>query len=784
MKRLVAALIGLAAATEAPEAFAYCPSYTLSSAHNTYNCGIEAVPGENPTVTVWQGIFDTVAKGPNVWGNQGPAVANIGQGCGKPEPLQSVPAQFACELLKAIAMAESGWTQFCVPDRPADQVGGPSRTIISFDCGYGVGQVTSGMHKGESPAFDRQRVAAEPLYNMATGASILASKWRATKCVGDNQPTIVEHWYTAVWAYNGLAYVNNPNNPNYSSTRGVYNPVVGGAAPYQEKVFGRVEYPSGSPPRWQSVPLAYPDPADVGGASSPPELPEPHCASPTDCANRRAVNKSSCSGGGSGGSGGSGGTDGGTGGGDSGGSGGSAGDPSGAAGAWAGGMAGSSGGFGLPDAGVSGWGGGSDAGGGKQSQRTRVSDVDGGCACRAASNDSGSWMLPLLLALALGCRGRSRSKRRAGRSRTGWLAIAALSLSGCGSDDRASATPGSGGSVSAGGSGGSGAGGAGGGSGVGGGTAGGSGGGGVWRPFADTSPWNTPIESTASVDPDSQAMVDDLAISSQWPFLGINIKTYSIPLFWTNDSVPTVQVDSAVGGEGFPGTNGMNGTAMVPVPPGAAPDSESDHHMLLVHENRSIAWDFWDASFDGAKWSCGLCATSDLAGSGARPIAEGNPTWWTSHGSRACGFPLIAGLIRVEEMEAGEIRHALVLAYPHIRAGLYTPPASTAQATVGTEAIKSRGIPCGGRIQLDPSLNLETLGLTPSGKIIAKALQVYGAYIGDYSGAVNLYADGSPAAQSKWDAGLLDGYEVKDRIPLTAFRVLRLGTLYDNGNGG
>jgi hypothetical protein len=141
-------------------------------------------------------------------------------------------------------------------------------------------------------------------------------------------------------------------------------------------------------------------------------------------------------------------------------------------------------------------------------------------------------------------------------------------------------------------------------------------------------------------------------------------------------------------------------------------------------------------------------------------------------------------LIRVEEMKAGKIEHALILAYPHIRAGLYTPPASTAQATVGTDAIKSRGIPCGGRVQLDPSLDLETMGLTASGKIVARALQEYGAYIGDYSGAVNVYADGSTTAQSEWDNGLLDTYEVKDQIPLKSLRVIELGTLYDDGNGG
>lgn len=269
--RLAALASGLAASLLwSGAAAAYCPCYTLSSSANTHNCGVEAVNGTNPSIAQWQSIFDTVAKGPTVWGNQGPAVADIGQGCGKPEALHDVPARFPCEILKAIAMAESGWTQFCVPQSPADQVGGPSRTIISFDCGYGVGQVTSGMHKGENPAFDRQRVAAEPLYNMATGASILAGKWRATNCVGDNQPSIIEDWYTAVWAYNGLAYSNNPSNPTYSSSRGVWNPAVGGAAPYQEKVFGRVEYPSGNPAYWPSVKLAYPNPANVGGSGSPP----------------------------------------------------------------------------------------------------------------------------------------------------------------------------------------------------------------------------------------------------------------------------------------------------------------------------------------------------------------------------------------------------------------------------------------------------------------------------------------------------------------------------------
>ena len=271
----------------------FCPCYTLSSTNNNADCGIEAVNGTNPSLTQWQGIFNLVAQGPAGWGTSGPSVPNIGQGCGKPMASVQVAAKFPCELLKAITFQESGWRQFCVPTTPSDQVGGPSRTIISFDCGYGIGQVTSGMHIGENPGFDRMRVASDATYNLATGTRILADKWRATRCVGDNQPSIIEHWYSATWAYNGLAYVNNPNNPNYSTTRGVYRPTVGGAAPYQEKVFGWMENPP-TANHWTALRFAYPRLADIGTGSSPNTLPDPSCGTPTSCATTRPTHVSSC----------------------------------------------------------------------------------------------------------------------------------------------------------------------------------------------------------------------------------------------------------------------------------------------------------------------------------------------------------------------------------------------------------------------------------------------------------------------------------------------------------
>ena len=286
VKRILAAAI-LFTLTPA-EAWAYCPCYTLSSSENNYDCGFEAQPGDNPSVEEFNSYFELVADGPTAWGDDGPTASDLATGCGGP----SVPATFPCVLLKGIAAQESGWTQFCIPDEPADQVGQPSQTIISFDCGYGIGQVTSGMHAGEMPGFDQNRVAGEALYNMATGARIFASKWNAASCVGTQDPTIVEHWYLAVWGYNGFAYSNNPNNPSFDSARGVWDPAVGGAVPYQERVFGWVEHPLDD--RWIPTPLAYPDPAEIGESTSPGDLTEPRCASPTDCTNTRDVTPASC----------------------------------------------------------------------------------------------------------------------------------------------------------------------------------------------------------------------------------------------------------------------------------------------------------------------------------------------------------------------------------------------------------------------------------------------------------------------------------------------------------
>jgi hypothetical protein len=305
----------------------------------------------------------------------------------------------------------------------------------------------------------------------------------------------------------------------------------------------------------------------------------------------------------------------------------------------------------------------------------------------------------------------------------------------------------------------------------------------TWRPFNDQSPWNTLIGDNPALAPDSTTLIADLKNSSQYgQNLDINIAQFSIPLFYAQPGAATTDVVCDLGGLGFTGKDGANAHAQVPIPAGAAPDPESDHHLLIVDRAKNIEWGMWNTVNDKGRWTCGLGATMDLTGDGLRPFKPNNPTWYTSHGPRACGFALIAGLIRTEEIDAGKIEHALVIAYPHIRAGFYMSPASTAQTRIGDDSIKTRGIPCGGHIQLDPKLDLDSLKLTRAGRIVAEALQRYGAFVGDYSGAISLYAENSPAAQAHWK-GLLDTYEFSNKLDLSKFRALAFGKLTDDGNG-
>jgi hypothetical protein len=164
-------------------------------------------------------------------------------------------------LLKAIGWVESGWRQFDRSGRP----------LVAPDFGYGIMQVTSGMAgafgdvRGDLSPTTQSKIATAYAYNIAYGAKILVDKWNATPRIGNGDPTVLENWYYALWAYNGWGWVNNPNNPRFTRIgTPAQNPDT---FPYQERVLYFVQHPptdSAGRPLWRPQAVTLPAPATIG----------------------------------------------------------------------------------------------------------------------------------------------------------------------------------------------------------------------------------------------------------------------------------------------------------------------------------------------------------------------------------------------------------------------------------------------------------------------------------------------------------------------------------------
>jgi hypothetical protein len=185
-------------------------------------------------------------------------------------------------LLKAISWVESVATQGSA-SLPFGAIG-PG--LVSFDCGYGIAQVTSGMTtpigEGGQPSNEQALVATHFAHNIGRGAAILIDKWNsapeARPIVGidtDSDPKIVENWYYAVWSYNGFTgpganRSNHPADPIYGSwPRTPYScgPSNDGFShnrslhPYQEIVYGCMARPPmvQGKPLWNALDATLPD---------------------------------------------------------------------------------------------------------------------------------------------------------------------------------------------------------------------------------------------------------------------------------------------------------------------------------------------------------------------------------------------------------------------------------------------------------------------------------------------------------------------------------------------
>lgn len=203
---------------------------------------------------------------------------------------RTVASMVPCMLPQAMGWIESGWKQATSATAMGSK--GPVLTSKS-GCGYGMMQITSGMmYSGQIDRAAQLAIAGDYQYNIAYGLKTLVDKWNFTPAIGANDPTVLEDWYYAVWAYNQWNWRNNPNNPDFPTARPVYNgtqPVTN--YPYQELVMGLVANPpkSSGVVLWPATAVTMPDKGAIG--TNPDVIPDPKPTHKVSCSSQTAFQR-------------------------------------------------------------------------------------------------------------------------------------------------------------------------------------------------------------------------------------------------------------------------------------------------------------------------------------------------------------------------------------------------------------------------------------------------------------------------------------------------------------
>jgi hypothetical protein len=237
-----------------------------------------------------------------------------------------------------------------------------------------------------------------------------------------------------------------------------------------------------------------------------------------------------------------------------------------------------------------------------------------------------------------------------------------------------------------------------------------------------------------------------------------------IPWTTVGQAQPRVDVDFQYGDESDAGPYPIPSDA--PVEGGA--DADGDRHVLVVDRDACLLYEMFDAhpNQDGS-WSGGSGAVFDLRSNALRPDG------WTS--ADAAGFAILPGLVRREEVEAGEIAHALRFTSAHIRHAYVWP--ARHRATCGGHGATDLAVPpMGQRFRLQASFDVS--GFSHDTQVILTALKRYGMLLADCGSS--WYLSGAP--DPGWDDDTLVS-ELR-RVPGSAFEAVDSSPLLVDPDSG
>ena len=239
--------------------------------------------------------------------------------------------------------------------------------------------------------------------------------------------------------------------------------------------------------------------------------------------------------------------------------------------------------------------------------------------------------------------------------------------------------------------------------------------------------WNTSVD-TLPVDSNSDSYIATIGESAfvhpdfgtMWEGAPIGIPWISVP-----GNQPLIPVTFLYSDESDPGPYPIPADAPIE----GGPASDGDRHVLVVDRDDCVLYEMFYAFPEdgGASWSAGSGAVFDLKSNALRPSG------WTS--ADAAGLPILPGLVRFEEVMAGEIRHALRFTVPETQKAFVWPARHHASSLTG-----SQYPPMGQRFRL--RTDFDSSGFSVEVQVILAALKKYGMILADNGSA--MYISGVP----------------------------------------
>jgi len=253
------------------------------------------------------------------------------------------------------------------------------------------------------------------------------------------------------------------------------------------------------------------------------------------------------------------------------------------------------------------------------------------------------------------------------------------------------------------------------------------------RIFSSTSFWYTPIPSVVPLHPNSAGFVSDF-LRQKDKYYGnvtINSTKYASPVYYVDNSLRKVKVTQwDCQKKGFLDTSLAEQWAEVPIPSYAKPADGTDGEMTIYQASTDTLWEFWKTRQVNGEWQA-------CWGGRMQNASQSDGVFNTYYGTTATSLPFIGGQITAEELQRGEIKHAIGIALVEAESSkIVSWPAHRSDGRNLDNA--PNRIPEGLRFRLDPKVNVDALDMHPVGKIIAKAAQKYGFVVWDHAGALSL----------------------------------------------